>query len=159
MYYGISILTFKSSAPSTRSPVNPAYESATFWIRSPEWNFFNTLWIRNRVDPKSKYIFTPWRNKIEPSSLPWIFKMAADRNVSLLYFFLLISSLTTCVQLNPRSSEELFVTLIEVKFYIWYRESPLFTVYCGVEYEIDWSNPHAIGLQPSNARWERIDLQ
>ena len=34
-------------------PVNPAYESATSWIRSPEGNFFNTLWIRNRVDAKS----------------------------------------------------------------------------------------------------------
>ena len=140
-------------------PVNPAYESATFWTRSPEWKFFNTLWIRNRVDPKSKYFFIPWHNKIEPSSSPWIFKMAAERNVSLLFFFLLISSLTTCVPLNPRGSEELFVILIEVKFYIWNRESPSFTVYCGVEYEIDWSNRHAIVLQPSNARWERIDLQ
>ena len=85
--------------------------------------------------------------------------MAAERNVSLLFFFLLISSLTTCVPLNPRGSEELFVILIEVKFYIWNRESPSFTVYCGVEYEIDWSNRHAIVLQPSIARWERIDLQ
>ena len=86
--------------------------------------------------------------------------MAAERNVSLLYFFLLISSLTTCVRLNPRGAEEFFVTLIEVKFYILYRESPSFTVYCGVEYELDWSNVrHAIVLQPSNAQWERIDLQ
>ena len=30
--------------------VNPAYQSETVWIRSPEWKFsFNTLWIRNRV--------------------------------------------------------------------------------------------------------------
>ena len=31
-------------------PMNPAYESATFWIQSPEWKFMNALWIRNRVD-------------------------------------------------------------------------------------------------------------
>ena len=36
--------------------MNLAYESATFWIRSPEWKFFNTLWIRNGVDAKSGYI-------------------------------------------------------------------------------------------------------
>ena len=33
--------------------VNPAKESATFWIRFPEWKFLNTLWIWNRVDTKS----------------------------------------------------------------------------------------------------------
>ena len=48
-------------------PVNPAYE-----ICSPERKFFNTLWIRNRVDAKSKYSVIRWRNKIEPSSLPQI---------------------------------------------------------------------------------------
>ena len=42
------------------------------WIRSPEWKFLNTLWIRNRVDAKSGYFFIRWRDKIEPSSLPWI---------------------------------------------------------------------------------------
>ena len=46
-------------------PVNPAYK-----ICSPERKFFNTLWIRNRVDAKSKYFVIRWRNKIEPSSLP-----------------------------------------------------------------------------------------
>ena len=34
--------------------------------------FLNTLWFRNRVDTKSRYFFTRWRNKIEPSSLLWI---------------------------------------------------------------------------------------
>ena len=48
-------------------PVNPAYK-----ICSPERKFFNTLWIRNRVDAKSKYFVIRWRNKIEPSSLPQI---------------------------------------------------------------------------------------
>ena len=36
-------------------PVDPAYESATFLIRSPEWKFLNTLLIWNRVDAKSGY--------------------------------------------------------------------------------------------------------
>ena len=53
-------------------PVNPAYESATFWIRSPEWTFLHTLWIRNRADANSGYFFIRWHNKIELSSLLWI---------------------------------------------------------------------------------------
>ena len=48
-------------------PVNPAYESASFWIRPPELKFLNTLWIRNREDAKSGYFFIRWHNKIEPS--------------------------------------------------------------------------------------------
>ena len=36
-------------------PVNRVYESATFWIRSPEWKFLNMPWIRNRVDTKSGF--------------------------------------------------------------------------------------------------------
>ena len=40
--------------PSTRIRwIRPAYESATFWIRSPEWKFLNTLWIRKFVDARS----------------------------------------------------------------------------------------------------------
>ena len=38
--------------------MNPVYESATFWIRSPEWKFFNTLWIRKRLDVKSRYFLS-----------------------------------------------------------------------------------------------------
>ena len=53
-------------------PVNPAYESATFWIRSPEWTFLHTLWIRNRADANSGYFCIRWHNKIELSSLLWI---------------------------------------------------------------------------------------
>ena len=49
-------------------------KSATFWIRSPEWKFLNTLWIRNRVDAKSGYFFYPVTYKIEPSSLRWIWQ-------------------------------------------------------------------------------------
>ena len=49
-----------------------AYESATFLIRPPEWKFFNPLCMRKRVDAKSGYFFK--RHKIEPSSLPGVFK-------------------------------------------------------------------------------------
>ena len=40
-------------------PVYPADESATFWILSPEWRFFNPLCISKRVNRST-------------SSLPWI---------------------------------------------------------------------------------------
>ena len=30
---------------------------ATFFIRSPEWTFLNSLWIRNRVEAKSGHLF------------------------------------------------------------------------------------------------------
>ena len=40
-------------------PVNPAYESASFWIRPPELKFLNTLWIRNREDAKIRIFFHP----------------------------------------------------------------------------------------------------
>ena len=43
---------------------------------SPEWKSLSTLWIRNRVDAKSGYLYTHfffrWRNEIQPSSLPLI---------------------------------------------------------------------------------------
>ena len=55
-YFWIRNLSFLDTASVHMNPVNPAYESATFWIRSPEWKFLNTLWIRNRVDAKSGYI-------------------------------------------------------------------------------------------------------
>ena len=55
-YFWIRNLSFPDTASVHMNPVNPAYESATFWIRSPEWKFLNTLWIRNRVDAKSGYI-------------------------------------------------------------------------------------------------------
>ena len=43
-----------------------------FWVLRFAAYVLNTLWIRNRVNAKSGYSFTRWRNKIEPSSLPWI---------------------------------------------------------------------------------------
>ena len=117
------------------------YESGIVWTLNP--SIFLSLDI-TRSSPVLHREYSRWL----PSAMFLFFS-----------FFLLISSLTTCMPLNPRGSEELFVILIEVKFHLWNRESPSFTVYCGVEYEIDWSNRHAIVLQPSNARWERIDLQ
>ena len=43
-------------------PVYPADESATFWILSPEWRFFNPLCITKRVNRST-------------SSLPWILNL------------------------------------------------------------------------------------
>ena len=40
-------------------------------LRSRDWKFLNTLWIWNRVNAKAEYFFR-WRNKNQPSSLPWI---------------------------------------------------------------------------------------
>ena len=48
---------FAESAFVHTNPVHPAYESATFWIRSPEWKFLNKLWIRNCVNAKYGYFF------------------------------------------------------------------------------------------------------
>ena len=54
-YFSIRNFFFPGTASVRTYPVNPAYESTTFWIRSPEWKFLNTLWIWNRVDAKSGY--------------------------------------------------------------------------------------------------------
>ena len=49
-------------------------KSATFWIRSPSGNF----WIRYESGivstPNPDIFFIRWRNKIEPSSLRWIWQ-------------------------------------------------------------------------------------
>ena len=50
--------------------MNLKNESATFWIRSPEWKFLNTLWIQNCVNAKSGYFYIRWRNKIRPVLYP-----------------------------------------------------------------------------------------
>ena len=71
-YFWIRNFFFADTASVHTYPENPAEKSANFLIRTPEWKFLNTLWIRNRVDAKSGYLFFQWRNKIEPSSLPWI---------------------------------------------------------------------------------------
>ena len=54
------LLFFRTMLPSPRIRwTRHLYESASFWIRSPEWTFLNTLWIRNRVDAKPRYFFHP----------------------------------------------------------------------------------------------------
>ena len=63
-YFWIRNLSFPDTASVHMHPVNPAYESATFWIRSPEWKFLNTLWIRNRVDANIFYPAT-WQDRAE----------------------------------------------------------------------------------------------
>jgi len=70
-YFWIRTFFFPDTASVHTYSVNTAYESAVFWIRSPEWKFLNTLWIRNSVDAKSGNFLILWRNKIDPSSLPW----------------------------------------------------------------------------------------
>ena len=61
--------------------------------------FLNTLGIRNRVDAKSGYIviffLIQWRHKIEPSSLPWIFK-TAPCELLLLFLNLSFKSYNLC---------------------------------------------------------------
>ena len=98
--FWIPTFFFRDSAYSFHKySVNPAYESATFWIHSPDWIFLNTLGIRNRVDAKSGYIviffLIQWRHKIEPSSLPWIFK-TAPCELLLLFLNLSFKSYNLC---------------------------------------------------------------
>ena len=80
-YFWIRNFFFPDTLSVHTHSVNPAYESATFWICSPEWKFLITLWILNRVDAKLNpdTFLIRWRKKIEPSSLPWILlKMATS---------------------------------------------------------------------------------
>ena len=79
-YFWTRNFFFEDSASLHTYPVYPAYESATFWIRSSEGKFFNTVWIRNSVDAKSGYHFflVQWRHKIEPTMN---IQGGAERNV------------------------------------------------------------------------------
>ena len=56
-YFWIRNFFFPDTASVHTYPKNPAYESTTFLICSPEWKFLNTLWIQNRVDAKPRDIF------------------------------------------------------------------------------------------------------
>ena len=73
-YFWIRNFFFPDTPSVLTYPAN-SLESGTFWIRSPEWTFFYPIWIRNRVDAKSRYYFylddLTFVNKIEPNSLPW----------------------------------------------------------------------------------------
>ena len=57
-YFWIRNFFFPDTDSVHTYPVNPTYESAIFWIRSPEWKVLNALWLLNRVDAKSD-IFQP----------------------------------------------------------------------------------------------------
>ena len=67
-YIWISNFFFADSASVLTYPVNPAYESSPLRIRSPEWKFLNTLWIRNcalwTLNPE--FLFIQWHKEIEP---------------------------------------------------------------------------------------------
>ena len=76
-YFWIRNLFFQDSTSVHKYPVYTAYESPAFWIRSPEWKFLNTLWIRDRVDAKL--------GKFTNFNLQWIFEMVPS--VMLSHFF------------------------------------------------------------------------
>ena len=84
-HFWIGNYFFTDSASVHTYPRNPACESATFWIRSPERKFLNTyesgiVWTLN------PYIFfIQWRHKIQPSSLPRILKTVPSAMLSLFY--------------------------------------------------------------------------
>ena len=67
-YFWIRNFFFADSASVHTYPANPAYESATFFIRSLGWEFLNTLRIRNRMNANSGYFFIRWHNNLESSS-------------------------------------------------------------------------------------------
>ena len=101
--FWIPTFFFRDSAYSFHKySVNPAYESATFWIHSPDWIFLNTLGIRNRVDAKSGYIviffLIQWRHK----SSPVLYREYSRRRRANCYCFswTWVLSLITCVQYN-----------------------------------------------------------
>ena len=66
------VIPYRWMSPIYTYLVNQAYESATFWIRSPEWKFLNTLCIRNRVDAKSGFI-------IHSKLFPWFWLAKSTR--------------------------------------------------------------------------------
>ena len=62
-------------------------ESATSWIRSPEWKFLKTLWIRKRLDVKSGYFLSGDVTRSSPvryceycTSFPGSLKAEQDAN-------------------------------------------------------------------------------
>ena len=53
-------------------PANPACESATFWIHSPEWKVLNTERIWNCVDGRIRFFSNPMTLQTQIQSLPRI---------------------------------------------------------------------------------------
>ena len=66
-YFWIGNFYFPDTASVHTYLVHPAYESPL-----QNGKCLNSLWIRNRVDAKSRFFFIRWRNKVESSSLLWI---------------------------------------------------------------------------------------
>ena len=66
-YFLIRNYIFPDTASVHTYPVLPAYESPL-----QNGKCLNSLWIRNRVDAKSRFFFIRWRNKVDSSSLLWI---------------------------------------------------------------------------------------
>ena len=99
-----STFSLRIRLPSTRVRcTDPAFESTTFWIRSPQSGKF---WIR--YDPESRgseiriFFIQCGRHKIRwPSSFLEFFKTSPSAMLSLSFLlWLSVSSLITCVQLN-----------------------------------------------------------
>ena len=89
---------FQDSASVHTYSEYPAYESPNFWIRSPEWKFLNTLWIRNRMVAKSGYFLS---NDVTRSS-PVLYRECLRRCRVYSFFasWTRVSSFITWVQLN-----------------------------------------------------------
>ena len=75
------------------------FQSATSWIRSPEWKFLITLWIRNRQDSKTGYFLS---SNVTRSSPVLNREYSRQCRAQCCCFFISctsVSSLITCVQL------------------------------------------------------------
>ena len=64
-YFWIRNFFFQDTAIVHASPAYPADESATFWIRSPEWKFLNPLRIRKRVIRSSPVLYREYSRRSE----------------------------------------------------------------------------------------------
>jgi len=86
-YFWIHNFFFPDTASVHPYPVNAVCESATFWIRSPEWKFLKALWIRKRLDVKSGYFLSGDVTRASPvryceysTSFPGSLKAEQDEN-------------------------------------------------------------------------------
>ena len=98
-------------------PVNPAYISATFRIRSKEWTFLNTLRIRYRVSDKSGYFVSGDVTRSSPILYPEYSRWCRVQSYRFFTSWTLVSGLITCVQLSlamniERINRQRCVTLV-----------------------------------------------
>ena len=110
IFFNPQLFFLRIRFPSTRIRwIRPAYESATFWICSPEWKFLNTLWIRKFVDARSGTFL--WRKKIEPSFLLW--KAELDSN------FARFTTHALLLIFPEESSESVWIRMpVDVEFFL-----------------------------------------